>query len=54
MKIMEDNKLDFLDALLEKVGQKIKTDLYSKELDTQKYLHASSCHPIHCKNTIAY
>ena len=54
MKIMEDNKLDFLDALLEKVGRKIKTDLYSKEVDTHQYLHASSCHPIHCKNTIAY
>ena len=30
------------------------TDLYTKPTDTHQYLHRSSCHPLHCKNSIAF
>ena len=30
------------------------TDLYTKPADTHQYLHRESCHPRHCKTTIAY
>ena len=29
-------------------------DLYTKPTDTDQYLHQQSCHPRHCKATIAY
>ena len=28
--------------------------LYTKSTDTHQYLHASSCHPLHCKASIPY
>ena len=33
---------------------RITTDLYTKPTDTHQYLHRQSCHPRHCKTTIAY
>ena len=30
------------------------TDLYTKPTDTHQYLHRQSCHPRHCKTTVAY
>ena len=37
-------------------GTKLKTDLYTKLTDTHQHLHQSTCtcHPSHCKNSIAY
>ena len=32
----------------------LSTDLYTKSTDTHQYLHASSCHPLHCKASIPY
>ena len=33
---------------------RIITDLYTEPTDTHQYLHRQSCHPRHCKTTIAY
>ena len=33
---------------------RIVTDLFTKPTDTHEYLHRQSCHPWHCKTTIAY
>ena len=44
----------FLDVTVRKDLNTLTTDLYSKPTDTHQYLHASSCHPRHCKTGIAY
>ena len=44
----------FLDVTIRKDNCTLTTDLYSKPTDTHQYLHASSCHPKHCKTGIAY
>ena len=44
----------FLDTRVILDGEKLITDLYTKPTDTHQYLHQSSCHPSHCKNSIAY
>ena len=44
----------FLDVTIRKEEDTLITDLYSKPTDTHQYLHATSCHPKHCKTGIAY
>ena len=45
----------FLDVTIQKAENGIlSTDLFTKPTDTHQYIHASSCHPRHCKTGIAY
>ena len=36
------------------IRRKITTDLFVKPTDKHQYLHSASCHPRHCKTSIAY
>ena len=47
-------EIDFLDVLVTRVGDSLKTDLYTKETDTHQFLEFSSCHPFHVKRSIPY
>ena len=47
-------KINFLDVQVIKKGNKLITDLFVKPTDTHQYLHATSCHPSHCKTSIPY
>ena len=44
----------FLDTKVIRDGNRMVTDLYTKPTDTHQYLHQRSCHPSHCKSSIAY
>ena len=44
----------FLDTRVIREGNRLITDLYTKPTDTHQYLHRHSCHPPHCKTSIAY
>ena len=44
----------FLDTRVIREGNKLITDIYTKPTDTHQYLHQRSCHPTHCKYSIAY
>ena len=46
--------LDFLDVTVSRIGNRLKTDLYSKPTDTHQFLEFSSCHPFHTKRSIPY
>ena len=46
--------LNFLDVTVSRVGDRLKTDLYSKATDTHQFLEFSSCHPFHTKRSIPY
>ncbi len=43
--------VNFLDTMVkvDKISTIVYTDLYTKDTDTQNYLHYTSSHPIHCK-----
>ena len=43
-----------LDTRLIRESDKLILDLYTKPTNTHQYLHRRSCHPAHCKNSIAY
>lgn len=49
-----DSELEFLDVLTKVENNEITSDLYEKETNSHSYLHASSSHPQHIKNSIAY
>ena len=42
-------KVNFLDVLVIKQGNKLVTDLFTKPTDTHQLLHRASCHPNHTK-----
>ena len=44
----------FLDTRVKREGNHLITELYTKPTDTHQYLHRYSCHPPHCKTSIAY
>ena len=44
----------FLDVKVTIEEGRLTTDLFTKSTDTHQYLHKRSCHPAHCKSTIAY
>ena len=44
----------FLDTKVICGGNSLITDLHTKSTDTHQYLYQHSCHPLHCKNSIAY
>ena len=46
--------LNFLDVTVSRIGDRLKTDLYSKPTDTHQFLEFSSCHPFHTKRSIPY
>ena len=46
--------IEFLDVQITRVGDSLKTDLYTKPTDTHQYLEFSSCHPYHIKRSIPY
>ena len=48
------DSINFLDVNVIRRGDTLLTDLFVKPTDTHQYLEASSCHPIHCKNSIPY
>ena len=54
--IHESNKecINFLDLPVSLLDNKVSTELYIKPTDRHQYLHYSSLHPDHTKNTIVY
>ena len=44
----------FLDVVIRKEENGLTTDLFVKPTDKHQYLHSTSCHPPHCKTSIAY
>ena len=48
------NNTIFLDVSITKKGTKLSTDLFTKDTDSHQYLHATSCHPTSCKESIPY
>ena len=46
--------INFLDVKVSKQGTRLVSDLYVKPTDTHQYLDPTSCHPIHCINSIPY
>ena len=46
--------IEFLDVMVIREGDSIRTDLYVKETDTHQYLDFSSCHTYHTKKGIPY
>ena len=44
----------FLDVVIRKEENGLNTDLFVKPTDKHQYLHSASCHPRHCKTSIAY
>ena len=49
-----DRSIAFLDVTVTIEEGRLTTDLFTKPTDTHQYLHKYSCHPAHCKSTIAY
>ena len=49
-----NRSIAFLDVTVTLEEGRLTTDLFTKPTDTHQYLHSSSCHPAHCKSTIAY
>ena len=44
----------FLDVVIRKEENGLPTDLFVKPTDKHQYLYSTSCHPRHCKTSIAY
>ena len=44
----------FLDVKVICDGNRLDTDVYTKPTDAHQYLHCRSCHPSHCKKSIAF
>ena len=44
----------FLDVVIREEENGHTTDLFAKPTDKHQYLHSASCHPRHCKTSIAY
>ena len=47
-------QINFLDVQVIRKGNSLITDLFVKPTDTHQYLHATSCHPSHCKTSIPF
>ena len=43
-----------MDVTVTRIGDRLKTDLFSKKTDTHQFLEFSSCHPYHTKRSIPY
>lgn len=44
----------FLDTRVYIKWGHLETDFHVKDTDTHQYLHATSCHPLHCKTAISF
>ena len=51
---MSKAEINFLDTIVFKVNNKLRTKLYIKPTDRQSYLHSKSEHPNSTKKSIAY
>ena len=49
-----DEKISFLNVLLYKENNSLKTDIFYKKTDSHDYLPFGSCHPRHTKQNIPY
>ena len=49
-----NRSIAFLDVMVTLDEGHLTTDLFTKPTDIHQYLHKLSCHPAHCKSTIAY
>ena len=47
-------KINFLDVVVYKENKHLLTDLYTKDTNTNQYLHAKSCHRSCIKRPILY
>ena len=47
-------EVNFLDVNIKLIDGELKTDLFVKPTDTDKFLDPTSCHPYHCKKEIPY
>lgn len=50
----DNNSLPFLDVMVYRENQQIKTDIFYKATDTHNFLRFDSCHPKHTKISIPY
>ena len=46
--------VSFLDVIIKINNGIISTSLYNKNTDNHRYLHYTSCHPMHMKNSITF
>ena len=51
---VNQESVSFLDTKIVWDRDSLVTDLYTKPTDTHQYLHCCSCHPSHCKWSIAF
>ena len=51
---ISENKLPFLDVMINKNGTKIWMDIYSKPTDSKRYVPFNSNHPKHCLKNIPF
>ena len=51
---VNENKLPFLDILINKENNHIWMDIYSKPTDSKRYVPFDSCHPKHCLKNIPF
>ena len=52
---ISDKVINFLDLTINKTDEnRLETDVYSKPTNAHLYLHYSSCHPRHTKNSLPY
>ena len=47
-------KVNFLDVVIKIKNGRLSTNLYSKPVDSHRYLHCNSCHAEHLKRSIIY
>ena len=49
-----NKEIPFLDTLVSKEDNKLKTKVYHKKTDQKQYLHYKSCHPLNKKDAVPY
>ena len=49
-----EERINFLDVIVIKNGNQLKTDLYTKKADSHQFLHAQSCQRNVYKKSIRY
>ena len=47
-----NKEIPFLDTLVFKEDNKLKTKVYHKKTDQKQYLHYKSCHPLNQKDAV--
>ena len=49
-----DTQLSVLDVMINKEGKKVFMDIYSKPMDSNRYVSFRSTHPKHCLKNISF